>query len=51
MNLDAQLLEWRHKLAPMFDLDSTSLKEQEIVTKRKTMLKLRQFAVLIVGES
>ena len=41
MSLDAELLEWRLLLNPVFNLDEAGLKEQESVTKRKIMLKLR----------
>lgn len=41
--LDADLLKWRQMLTARLDLNRTSLKEQEPVTKRKIMLKLRSF--------
>ncbi len=39
--LDDKLLNWRRQLAPMYDLDKTSLTEKESTTKRKVVLKLR----------
>lgn len=42
MALDAQLIKWKRVVSSMFDLDQSSLKEQESTTKRKIMLKLRK---------
>ena len=47
MSLDAELLEWRLLLNPVFNLDEAGLKEQESVTKRKIMLKLRWSTTLL----
>lgn len=42
MELDTKLLEWKRLLARMYDLDRSSLTEQEEVTKRKIILQLRE---------
>lgn len=43
--LDKMLLTWKQQLAPIFDLESTSLTEKEPITKRKVVLKLRKEGV------
>ena len=42
LRLDHDLLRWKSELAPMFDLEMTSLTEREAVTKRKVFLKLSE---------
>jgi hypothetical protein len=43
LNLDESLVEWKSRLSPVFDVDSTSLTEPESITKRKVVLKLREY--------
>lgn len=42
LRLDQALVEWRRKLPPSLNLEKSSLREPEWISKQKVVLKLRE---------